>query len=124
MASSTNEGSLWGGRFSGGPADAMAALSKSTHFDWRLASYDIAGSRAHAKVLNRAGLLTDAELADMITALDQLEADVLSEAYVAAPTDEDVHGSLERGLLERAMTRSPPWAACSCATTRGSSPAA
>ncbi|MGP9782589.1 argininosuccinate lyase [Glutamicibacter sp. AOP12-B1-11] len=102
MASSTNEGSLWGGRFAGGPAEAMAALSKSTHFDWRLASYDIAGSRAHAKVLNRAGLLTETELTEMISALDQLEADVKSEAYVAAESDEDVHGSLERGLLERA----------------------
>ena len=49
--------SLWGGRFAGGPADALAALSKSTHFDWRLAPYDIAGSRAHARVLHRAGLL-------------------------------------------------------------------
>lgn len=98
----TNEGSLWGGRFSDGPADSLAALSKSTHFDWRLASYDIAGSRAHARVLNQAGLLTDQELADMISALDILERDVLDETYVAADSDEDVHGSLERGLLERA----------------------
>ncbi|WP_417372840.1 argininosuccinate lyase [Glutamicibacter protophormiae] len=105
MASSTNEGSLWGGRFSDGPADAMAALSKSTHFDWRLASYDIAGSRAHAKVLQRAGLLTEQELADMIAALDKLEADVLDGTYTAAQSDEDVHGSLERGLLERAGTQ-------------------
>ncbi|GGL96403.1 argininosuccinate lyase [Glutamicibacter protophormiae] len=105
MASSTNEGSLWGGRFSDGPADAMAALSKSTHFDWRLASYDIAGSRAHAKVLQRAGLLTEQELADMIAALDKLEADVLDGTYAAAQFDEDVHGSLERGLLERAGTQ-------------------
>ncbi|MFY9679229.1 argininosuccinate lyase [Glutamicibacter protophormiae] len=105
MASSTNEGSLWGGRFSDGPADAMAALSKSTHFDWRLASYDIAGSRAHAKVLQRAGLLTEQELADMIAALDKLEADVLDGTYTAAQFDEDVHGSLERGLLERAGTQ-------------------
>ena len=51
--------SLWGGRFSDGPADALAALSKSTDFDWRLAKYDIAGSKAHAKVLHHAGLLTD-----------------------------------------------------------------
>ena len=43
--------SLWGGRFSGGPADALAALSKSTSFDWRLALDDIAGSQAHARVL-------------------------------------------------------------------------
>ena len=37
--------SLWGGRFADGPADALAELSRSTHFDWRLAAYDIAGSR-------------------------------------------------------------------------------
>lgn len=98
----TNEGSLWGGRFSDGPADSLAALSKSTDFDWRLARYDIAGSRAHARVLKRSGLLTDTELTDMIAALDQLEHDVLDGTYVAAESDEDVHGSLERGLLERA----------------------
>ena len=54
--------SLWGGRFAGGPADALAALSKSTHFDWRLALHDLAGSRAHARVLHRAGLLSDTDL--------------------------------------------------------------
>ena len=104
MGSATNEGALWGGRFAGGPADALAALSKSTHFDWRLARYDIAGSRAHARVLHTAGLLDDAELAGMIAALDTLEADVVSGAWVASDSDEDVHGSLERGLIERAGT--------------------
>ncbi|GAA1121253.1 argininosuccinate lyase [Arthrobacter flavus] len=99
---STNEGALWGGRFDGGPADALAALSKSTHFDWRLAVYDIAGSRAHARVLHRAGLLDDVELAGMLAALDVLDADVRSGAYTPAESDEDVHGSLERGLIERA----------------------
>ncbi|GAA5228849.1 argininosuccinate lyase [Paeniglutamicibacter antarcticus] len=104
MGSATNEGALWGGRFAGGPADALAALSKSTHFDWRLARYDIAGSRAHARVLSSAGLLDAAELEGMIKALDTLEADVVSGAYVASDSDEDVHGSLERGLIERAGT--------------------
>ena len=104
MGSATNEGALWGGRFAGGPADALAALSKSTHFDWRLARYDIAGSRAHARVLHTAGLLDESELAGMIAALDELEADVVSGAYVASDSDEDVHGSLERGLIERAGT--------------------
>ena len=98
----TNEGSLWGGRFSDGPADSLAALSKSTHFDWRLARYDIAGSRAHARVLNGSGFLSDQEFADMLTALNTLEKDVLNGTYVAAESDEDVHGSLERGLLARA----------------------
>jgi argininosuccinate lyase len=93
---------LWGGRFSSGPADAMAALSASTHFDWRLAPYDIAGSRAHARVLHAAGLLTADELTGMLAALDQLEADVASGAFVATPADEDVHTALERGLIDRA----------------------
>ncbi|QTG79862.1 argininosuccinate lyase [Arthrobacter crystallopoietes] len=105
MAHGTNEGALWGGRFAGGPADALAALSKSTHFDWRLALYDINGSRAHARVLHKAGLLDDGELAGMLAALDELDADVRSGAYVAAESDEDVHGSLERGLIERAGTQ-------------------
>ncbi|MFC8302053.1 argininosuccinate lyase [Specibacter sp. NPDC057265] len=104
MAHGTNEGALWGGRFTGGPADALAALSKSTHFDWRLALYDIAGSKAHARVLATAGLLNATELDGMLRALDELEADVSSGAYGPADSDEDVHGSLERGLIERAGT--------------------
>ncbi|MEP6798143.1 MAG: argininosuccinate lyase, partial [Lapillicoccus sp.] len=94
--------SLWGGRFAGGPADALAALSKSTHFDWRLARHDIAGSKAHARVLHRAGLLDDATLAAMLEALDALDADVASGAFRPAEDDEDVHTALERGLIERA----------------------
>lgn len=94
--------SLWGGRFAGGPADALAALSKSTHFDWRLAPHDLAGSRAHARVLHRAGLLDDATLAAMLDGLERLRADVESGAFVPADGDEDVHTALERGLIERA----------------------
>ncbi|MCI1262806.1 MAG: argininosuccinate lyase [Tetrasphaera jenkinsii] len=94
--------SLWGGRFAGGPADALAALSKSTHFDWRLARHDIAGSRAHAQVLAAAGLLDDDALTAMLSGLDQLEADVVSGSFTPAEDDEDVHTALERGLIERA----------------------
>lgn len=62
----TNEGALWGGRFSGGPAEAMAELSRSTHFDWVLAPYDVLASSAHARVLHAAGLLSDADLDTML----------------------------------------------------------
>ncbi|MGA9311669.1 MAG: argininosuccinate lyase [Pseudonocardiaceae bacterium] len=93
---------LWGGRFSAKPADALAALSLSTHFDWRLARYDIRGSRAHARVLHAAALLDDDELTAMLEALDRLDADVESGAFVPVPEDEDVHTALERGLIERA----------------------
>ncbi|MFI6984768.1 argininosuccinate lyase [Embleya sp. NPDC050154] len=92
--------SLWGGRFSGGPSEALALLSASVHFDWRLAPYDIAGSRAHARVLHAAGLLTDDELIRMLAGLDTLAENVESGDLVATIADEDVHTALERGLLE------------------------
>ncbi len=94
--------SLWGGRFATGPDLALQELSRSTHFDWRLARYDVAGSVAHARVLARAGLLTDAELDAMLDALHRLDTDVASGAFAPAPEDEDVHTALERGLIERA----------------------
>jgi argininosuccinate lyase len=93
---------LWGGRFTGGPAPELSALSVSTHFDWVLAPYDIAGSRAHAGALHRAGLLTDGELAEMLGALGSLASDVESGAFSPTAGDEDVHTALERGLLDRA----------------------
>nr|WP_245349250.1 argininosuccinate lyase [Brachybacterium fresconis] len=93
---------MWGGRFGSGPAAALAALSVSTHFDWRLAQYDLRGSKAHANVLHAAELLSDDELARMQEALDVLAADVASGEFVAAADDEDVHTALERGLIERA----------------------
>ena len=79
----------------------MFALSRSTHFDWRLAPYDIAGSRAHARALHRAGLLTDDELAGMLAGLDRL--DRRGGRPGRSPrreADEDVHGALERRLTE------------------------
>ncbi|WHU49190.1 argininosuccinate lyase [Gordonia sp. L191] len=100
-AGGTNEGSLWGGRFADGPAAAMAALSKSTHFDWVLAPFDIRASKAHARVLNAAGLLGDDDLTAMLDGLDRLAADVADGTFGPAPSDEDVHGALERGLIER-----------------------
>lgn len=92
---------LWGGRFTDGPSDAMAALSLSVHFDWRLAPYDIAQTRAHARVLHRAGLLDDSELARVDAALVAILADVESGAIGPDPRDEDVHTAIERQLIER-----------------------
>ncbi|GAA2021178.1 argininosuccinate lyase [Nakamurella flavida] len=93
---------LWGGRFASGPSPEMAALSVSTHFDWVLAPYDLAASRAHAGVLHAAGLLSDDELAGMLAALTALADDVASGAFTPDPADEDVHSALERGLIDRA----------------------
>lgn len=96
----TTEGALWGARFAAGPAPELAALSKSTHFDWRLARYDLAASRAHANALAVAGYLSEDERARMHAALDELEARVADGRFTPADADEDVHAALERGLLE------------------------
>ena len=93
-------GALWGGRFASGPSAALAALSKSTQFDWVLAEYDIRGSKAHASALAAAGYLSDTELADMRAALDELAARVADGRFTPAESDEDVHSALERGLIE------------------------
>jgi argininosuccinate lyase len=78
----------------------MANLSASVHFDWVLAPFDIAQSKAHAKVLHGANLLSDDELALMLDGLDKLREQVLDGSFVATAADEDVHTALERGLIE------------------------
>ncbi|MCD6640927.1 MAG: argininosuccinate lyase [Nocardioides sp.] len=98
--SSTNEGKLWGGRFAGGPSPELEALSRSTHFDWRLALYDLAGSHAHAKALGAAGLLTQAEESELHRGLDALEERFRAGILHPSESDEDVHGALERLLIE------------------------
>jgi argininosuccinate lyase len=95
---------LWGGRFAGGPAEALARLSVSVQFDWRLAPYDLAASRAHARVLAGAGLLDADELGRMLAALDDLESACAAGEFRPGVEDEDVHTALERGLLERLGT--------------------
>src|SRR3954465_2270241 len=101
VSSNSGDVRLWGGRFADGPAEALARLSASVHFDWRLAPYDIAGSRAHARVLHKAGLLSEDELQRMQAGLDQLEADVADGSFVGTIADEDCHTAPERGLLGR-----------------------
>jgi len=78
----------------------MFALSVSTHFDWVLAPYDVLASKAHAKVLHKAGLLSDVDLDTMLSGLTELGEKVASGEFRPAPTDEDVHGAMERGLIE------------------------
>ncbi len=93
--------SLWGGRFSEEPADAVFALSRSVHFDWRLAPYDLRASLAHLAVLESSGLLTSEVSSKIRSALLELIEEVASGAFTYNDTDEDVHSALERGLTEK-----------------------
>ena len=99
---STNAGSLWGGRFAEGPSDALLALSRSTHFDWALAHYDIAGSKAHAEALALGAYLTQPDFEALVAALDRVDARVSDGSLVPGPDDEDVHAVLEQALLAEA----------------------
>lgn len=92
---------LWGGRFSRETSDAMAALSRSVHFDWRLAPYDIVSSKAHCRNLVKSKILTNIEGKKIETALDLLRRDIAKGLVAPTSSDEDLHGVIERVLADR-----------------------
>jgi argininosuccinate lyase len=93
---------LWHGRFADGPADELLAFTESLSFDRRLAPDDLAGSRAHVAGLARAGIVTDDEATSVLTALDQVEDELVDGAFEFAPSDEDIHTAIERRVTELA----------------------
>ena len=94
------EGKLWGGRFQGKVAPELWRLSNSTHFDWRLAELDLRASLAHLDALAAAKLVTDAERKQLEDGIRRLLARLAAGELHPAETDEDVHGALERALVE------------------------
>ena len=97
---STDAGRLWGARISEGPAAAAWALGVSTHFDVRLWREDLAGSRAHAAELERIGVLEADERAAIEAALERCAALFADGAFPLEPGDEDLHGAIERWLID------------------------
>jgi argininosuccinate lyase len=92
---------LWGGRFAQGAEESVFALSRSVHFDWRLAPYDLRSSKAHCAILEKSGLIDTQDALAIAHALTDLSAEVASGSFVAIDSDEDVHSALERGLTEK-----------------------
>ena len=92
---------LWGGRFDSAPADAMAAVSRSVHFDWRLAPYEIEVNLIHLKNLVEQGVVSKENGKNIETALLGLAKDIGSGSFKYTDADEDVHSAIERGLTER-----------------------
>jgi argininosuccinate lyase len=92
---------LWGGRFAQGPEDSVFALSRSIHFDWRLAPYDIRSSMAHLAILKKNGLISTKDSEAILTALKELATQVSNGTFTPIDSDEDVHSALERGLTEK-----------------------
>jgi argininosuccinate lyase len=96
------EGALWGGRFQSGMAAAMVPLNLSLDVDQRLWRQDLVGSRAWARALGRAGVLTDEEVEALVRGLDAVETRLAGEGAFASVADEDIHSLVERLLHEEA----------------------
>ena len=90
---------LWGGRFASGPADSVAALSRSVDFDWRLAPYDIRVNLAHLDGLINAGVIAAGNGEVIRAGLKALGAEILAGKFSYDDSDEDVHSAIERGLI-------------------------
>src|SRR6266581_3729017 len=93
---------LWGGRFESGPSEVFERFSGSLDFDRRLIDADIRGSQAFARALERVGILTADERAQIVAVFEQIREESAAPAFYAGATDEDVHTLVIRKLKERA----------------------
>ena len=91
---------LWGGRFTGKTDPLMERFNASIGFDRRLWQADIRGSQAYARALARAGLLSEAEAAQLVAGLDQVAEEWAQGTFALAEGDEDIHTANERRLTE------------------------
>src|SRR5215831_10939981 len=91
---------LWGGRFETGPDEIFERFGNSLDFDRRLLDCDIRGSQAFARALERVGILNSAELAQILSAFEQIRAEAAAPGFYDGATDEDVHTLVIRKLKE------------------------
>jgi argininosuccinate lyase len=92
---------LWGGRFQTGPDASMEMLSRSVHFDWRLAQYDIKVNLTHLAELVSSGVISQGNSEIIKAGLKALANDIQSGKFLYSDADEDVHSAIERGLIEK-----------------------
>jgi argininosuccinate lyase len=91
---------MWGGRFGEGPADIMAEINASVDFDKRLAAQDLAGSKAHARMLADQGIIAQADAASILKGLDQIAREIADGSFVFKRELEDIHLNIESRLAD------------------------
>lgn len=91
----------WGGRFAAGPSVIMQEINASIGFDRKMWRQDIAGSRAHAAMLARQGIIEAADEAAIRTGLDQITAEIEAGEFAFVADLEDIHMNIEARLTER-----------------------
>lgn len=94
------DGRLWGARFDEAPDVAAWRLGRSVEFDQRLWAEDLAGSRAHADELHRVGVLERADHEAILSGLETIAGEFAEGRFPWQETDEDLHGAIERRLIE------------------------
>ncbi|HUO98073.1 MAG TPA: argininosuccinate lyase [Rhizomicrobium sp.] len=93
---------MWGGRFEGGPAKVMEEFTPSIGFDKRMAEQDLAGSRAHARMLASTGILAKEDVEAILKGLDAVEAEIREGRFNFRRELEDIHLNIEQRLAELA----------------------
>ena len=91
---------MWGGRFERGPAAIMEEINVSVEFDRRLAEQDLAGSRAHAAMLARQGIISPEDGEAIVTGLDQIAAEIREGRFAFSRALEDIHLNIESRLAQ------------------------
>jgi len=91
---------MWGGRFGEGPADIMAEINASVDFDKRLAREDLAGSRAHARMLADQGIISQDDATSILKGLDQIEGEISGGSFAFKRELEDIHLNIESRLSD------------------------
>ncbi len=92
---------MWGGRFAEATAASVEAYSASIQYDSRLYHHDVMGSKAHARMLAKQGLITDEECEAIIVGLSEIEAEIDRGEFVFKPELEDIHMNIEKALTDR-----------------------
>src|ERR1700733_658032 len=95
---STNK--MWGGRFATGPADIMREITPSIDFDKRLAAEDLAGSRAHCRMLASEGIISKDDGQAILDGLSRIEKETAGGSFVFKRELEDIHLNIEARLAE------------------------
>ena len=92
---------MWKGRFQQETSALLQQYSESISFDWRLWRHDIAGSIAHSAALEKAGLLTPEERAQIVAGLQEIGAEIEVGKFSFKPELEDIHMNIEAELTRR-----------------------
>ena len=92
---------MWGGRYAAGPAEIMERINASIDFDQRLYAQDIAGSKAHCRMLVEQDIIAAADGDAILSGLDSILQDIESGSFDFKTALEDIHMNVEAALAEK-----------------------